>query len=182
MVKQLFQGNRALCWRRHETECPSSKNTRNNTRERASVCCFLERQNSAKLSPPNVAPCVCSGTLATVSMLPTQLLNWTLLRQRPVPSDLLDRGLVSAPRGADYMRLLNKLESGRPVTILAIGSSLVGVHAGCTEPIPALRGCACPACCGARCGGWGTATGGWARLMMEQLNQVTADWLKPGET
>ena len=115
-------------------------------------------------------------------MLPTQLLNWTLLRQRPVPSDLLDRGLVSAPRGADYVRLLNKLESGRPVTILAIGSSLVGVHAGCTEPIPALRGCACPACCGTRCGGWGTATGGWARLMMEQLNQVTADWLKPGET
>ena len=115
---------------------------------------------------------MCSGALATISMLPTQLLNWTLLRQRPVPSDLLDRGLVSAPRSADYVRLLNKLESGRPVTILAIGSSLVGVHAGCTEPIPALRGCACPACCGARCGGWGTATGGWARLMLEQLNQT----------
>ena len=109
-------------------------------------------------------------------MLPTALLNWTRLQQKPVPQLLLDRGLVSAPRGADYVRLLNKLESGRPITILGIGSSLVGVHAGCTEPIPALRDCACPACCGARCGGWGSAPGGWARLLLEQLN---ATWPHP---
>ena len=98
--------------------------------------------------------------------------NWTQLRQAPVPTALLDRGLVSTPSGAGYTRLFTKLHAGEPVTLLAIGSSLVGVHAGCTEPIPALQNCACPACCGARCGGWGAAGKGWARLLLDQLNET----------
>ncbi|KAL1526617.1 hypothetical protein AB1Y20_015321 [Prymnesium parvum] len=70
-----------------------------------------------------------------------------------------------------FLRLLRKLEAGEAVTILALGSSVVGAHAGCTRPLPHLARCACPKCCGSRCGRWGG--GGWAVRLLEWVN---ASW------
>jgi len=65
-----------------------------------------------------------------------------------------------------------RLSRGQPITILAIGSSLVGVQGGCTAPAPVLASatCAslCPRCCGSRCGHWGDT--GWARELFEWMN------------
>ena len=91
-----------------------------------------------------------------------------------VPDDLLERGL-SPGHPSLFVPLLRKLSSGAPVTILAIGSSVVGAHAGCTAPWPMLRHCPCPRCCGSRCGRWGG--GGWALRVLAQLN---ATWPHPG--
>ncbi|KAJ1627483.1 hypothetical protein T492DRAFT_842343 [Pavlovales sp. CCMP2436] len=65
-----------------------------------------------------------------------------------------------------------RLHAGEPVNILAIGSSIVGVHGGCTAPAPVLAqsGCLaqCPKCCGSKCGQWGD--GGWARHVFSWIN------------
>lgn len=64
-----------------------------------------------------------------------------------------------------------RLARGLPINALAIGSSLVGVHGGCTNPAPIFNNSAClrkcPRCCGSRCGEWGNR--GWARELLEWL-------------
>ena len=58
-------------------------------------------------------------------------------------TELMVRLLVS--RGATtgdaalYLPMLRKLEAGEPLTLLALGSSVVGAHAGCTAAWPALK-------------------------------------------
>ena len=69
-----------------------------------------------------------------------------------VPVALLDRGLVSPGKPAQWMRLANRLRAHEAVSILSIGSSLVATAAGCNMPLPVLSGCECPQCCGTFCG------------------------------
>ena len=90
--------------------------------------------------------------------------NWAGWR---VPDELRDRGVHSGD-AALYAPLLAKLQRGEPVTLLALGSSVVGAHAGCTAPWPLLKHCPCPRCCGSRCGRWGGD--GWALRVLSQLN------------
>ena len=71
-----------------------------------------------------------------------------------VPSALVDKG-VSLGDAKQFAPLLLKLRRGEPVTLLALGSSVVGAHAGCTAAWPLLKHCPCPRCCGSRCGRWG---------------------------
>ena len=88
---------------------------------------------------------------------------------------------VLRERGADvgdpslYLPMLRKLEAGQPITLLALGSSVVGAHAGCTAAWPSLKHCPCPRCCGSRCGRWGG--GGWALRLLARIN---ATWPHPG--
>lgn len=86
-----------------------------------------------------------------------------------LPRDLVEGPAATSPGDpAQFLHLARKLRGGQPVTILAVGSSIVE-RAGCTEPAPALRtrAClaACPKCCGSRCqvesGGWGTQFFEW---------------------
>ena len=93
--------------------------------------------------------------------------NWASWR---VPDALRERGVDSGDP-ALYGPLLRKLDRGEPVTILALGSSVVGAHAGCTAAWPALKRCPCPKCCGSRCGRWGG--GGWA---LRVLGEINATW------
>ena len=71
-----------------------------------------------------------------------------------------------------FATLAHRLESNLPVITLAVGSSLTGVHGGCTEAAPVLKQsgelCKCPLCCGSRCGSWGEK--GWARSVHEWLD------------
>ena len=69
-----------------------------------------------------------------------------------VPVALLDRGLVSSGKPAQWLRLTNRLRAHEAVSILSIGSSLVATAAGCNMPLPVLSGCECPQCCGTFCG------------------------------
>ena len=60
-----------------------------------------------------------------------------------------------------------------PLSTLALGSSLTGVHGGCTEAAPILTSgdgstCKCPLCCGSRCGSW--SDHGWARTAHDWLH------------
>ena len=89
--------------------------------------------------------------------------------------EVLRRQGVSSGDPALYRPLLRKLQSGAPVTLLALGSSVVGAHAGCTAPWPLLRNCPCPRCCGSRCGRWGG--GGWGLRVLRSLN---ATWPHAG--
>jgi hypothetical protein len=70
--------------------------------------------------------------------------------------------------------LWSRLSRGLPITAFAIGSSLVGVHGGCTGPAPIFNTTECrkkcPRCCGSRCGEWGN--GGWARELLEWLSRT----------
>ena len=91
-----------------------------------------------------------------------------------VPRELRDRG-ASVGDVALYAPLLRKLSAGEPITLLALGSSVVGAHAGCTAPWPALRHCPCPRCCGSRCGRWGGD--GWALKVLANIN---ATWPHAG--
>ena len=86
--------------------------------------------------------------------------------------------LLSIDEDFDLRRLAplsKRLRWRRPITSLAIGSSLTGVHGGCTEPAPVLLSddgsstCKCPLCCGSRCGSWGMT--GWARSVHEHLRK-----------
>lgn len=86
------------------------------------------------------------------------------------PLDLLfhtHAGEVGAAQ--HYSRLLHKLRGGQKITILAVGSSIVGQHGGCTAPAPALKACKCPHCCGSGCTG---STGGWARGVVARLRRT----------
>ena len=51
---------------------------------------------------------------------------------------------------ARFLPLLQRMQRRQPVTILALGSSITGVHGGCTHPVPLLEApsCRCPKCCG----------------------------------
>ena len=69
-----------------------------------------------------------------------------------VPTTLLERGLVSPGKPAQWMRLASRLRTREAVSILSIGSSLVATAAGCNLPLPMLSGCECPKCCGTFCG------------------------------
>ena len=69
-----------------------------------------------------------------------------------VPAALLDRGLISPGKPAQWMRFANRLRAHEAVSILSIGSSLVATAAGCNKPLPVLWGCECPKCCGTFCG------------------------------
>ena len=93
-----------------------------------------------------------------------------------VPPALLDRGLVAGGTGSLFAGLRRRLDQGEPVTIVAIGSSLVAAAAGCNAPLPHLSGCPCPSCCGMWCGGGGSAGAGWA---VEVLNWLNASWPHP---
>ena len=75
-----------------------------------------------------------------------QQLHW------PDHPALLERGLVSPGKPAQWMRLANRLRAHEAVSILSIGSSLVATAAGCNMPLPVLSGCECPQCCGTFCG------------------------------
>jgi hypothetical protein len=93
----------------------------------------------------------------------------------PVPQGTLNAstcGPIGSPER--WAGLAERLARGQPVTIFAIGSSLVGVHGGCTAPAPALQSkeCfhRCPSCCGSRCGVWGRH-GGWALRFFHWLNE-----------
>lgn len=90
-----------------------------------------------------------------------------------VPEELRARG-TSSGDAALYVPLLQKLRRGQPITLLALGSSVVGAHAGCTAPWPLLKHCPCPKCCGSRCGRWGGD--GWALRVLAQIN---ATWPNP---
>ena len=96
--------------------------------------------------------------------------NWQDWR---VPRELKERGAMRGD-AALFLPMLRKLRDGKPVTLLALGSSVVGAHAGCTAPWPLLRHCPCPLCCGSRCGRWGGD--GWALRVLRQLN---ATWPHP---
>ena len=73
-------------------------------------------------------------------------------RNFTVPTTLLERGLVSPGKPAQWMRLASRLRTREAVSILSIGSSLVATAAGCNMPLPMLSGCECPKCCGTFCG------------------------------
>ena len=101
-----------------------------------------------------------------------------------VPPALLERSVLTAGGAAEdsglgeprlYQRLLVKLERGDPITVLTLGSSVVGAHAGCTHALPHLGKCPCPRCCGSRCGRWGG--GGWG---LKLLSYINASWPHPG--
>ena len=92
--------------------------------------------------------------------------------------NLFDRqhgGTVGNP--SHFVNFRKRLDAALPVTILAVGSSLVATHAGCTQKAPSARG---PACrntpCGTVCGG---STHGWARQVLEWLNST---WPHPGHS
>ena len=54
-----------------------------------------------------------------------------------------------------FLPLLRRLQAGKPLNVLAIGSSATGVNGGCTHPAPLVNAsgrCRCPHCCGPRCG------------------------------
>ena len=60
-------------------------------------------------------------------------------------------------------------------TFVALGSSIVGVHGGCTAPAPLLaRGCKCPLCCGTACGHFRTE--GFARGVLRAFQR---EWPHP---
>ena len=91
---------------------------------------------------------------------------------------LFDRqhaGTVGSP--SHFVNFRKRLDAALPVTILAVGSSLVATHAGCTQKAPSARG---PACrntpCGTVCGG---STHGWVRQVLEWLNST---WPHPGHS
>ena len=115
-------------------------------------------------------PRACDAAASTndVTGASTDWANWS------VPTPLIERG-ASEGDPALYRPLLTKLEAGEPVTLLALGSSVVGAHAGCTAAWPALKQCPCPKCCGSRCGRWGG--GGWALRLLARLN---ATWPHAG--
>ncbi|KAJ1640129.1 hypothetical protein T492DRAFT_832329 [Pavlovales sp. CCMP2436] len=77
----------------------------------------------------------------------------------------------TAGDAAAWLTLWSRLSRGLPITAFALGSSLVGVHGGCTTPAPVLNTSACrklcPRCCGSRCGEWGDR--GWARELLEWI-------------
>lgn len=97
--------------------------------------------------------------------------NWASWQ---VPEALRERGITVGDPSL-YGPLLRRLNRGEPVTLLALGSSVVGAHAGCTAAWPALKHCPCPRCCGSRCGRWGG--GGWALRVLASIN---ATWPHPG--
>ena len=72
---------------------------------------------------------------------------------------------------ARFLPLLKRIQRREPITILALGSSITGVHGGCTHPAPLLDSpsCRCPKCCGSTCGQWGSDPG-WARLVFDWFN------------
>ena len=90
---------------------------------------------------------------------------------------LFDRqhaGAVGSP--SHWTQFRKRLDAKLPITILAVGSSLVATHAGCTQKAPSARG---PLCrnspCGTMCGGG--SMHGWAREVLEWLNST---WPHPG--
>ena len=40
---------------------------------------------------------------------------------------------------ARFLPLLHRMQRRQPITILALGSSITGVHGGCTHPVPLLE-------------------------------------------
>ena len=98
-------------------------------------------------------------------------MQWLGPRQ-VLPSSVLGRSGGDGPGDAHaFAPLLRRLQSGLPINVLALGSSIVGVHGGCTAAAPVLNStgqCVCPRCCGSRCGFWGDQ--GWARSVLELIN------------
>ena len=86
--------------------------------------------------------------------------------------ELLQRehaGFVGAAH--HFEPLLAKLLLGHPITMLVMGSSIVGTMGGCTAPAPMLgAGCQCPKCCGTACGYF--QDHGWARQLLESVNRT----------
>ena len=85
--------------------------------------------------------------------------------------------LLSRPFAGDagaayhFAPVLAKLESGAPISMLVLGSSIAGVFGGCTVPAPMLSaGCKCPKCCGTACGHFDDV--GWARALFERINST----------
>ena len=71
----------------------------------------------------------------------------------PPPLQLLERDawrpaaplrLLTSPSSGDngeaarFLPLLHRMQRRQPITILALGSSITGVHGGCTHPVPLL--------------------------------------------
>jgi len=74
-----------------------------------------------------------------------------------------------------YVHLREKLSQGKAITMLSVGSSITGVHGGCTAPVPGLATQEqCPKCCGAIGGQWGDQ--GWAR---DVFNAINKSWPHP---
>ena len=92
-------------------------------KRRSSSACL---RRDAQWVSGDAQPCAASGATNASS----GWAGWS------VPSALADRG-ASVGDPALYMPLLRKLEAGQPVTLLALGSSVVGAHAGCTAAWPA---------------------------------------------
>ena len=72
----------------------------------------------------------------------------------PPPLQLLERDawrpaaplrLLTSPSSGDngeaarFLPLLHRMQRRQPITILALGSSITGVHGGCTHPVPLLE-------------------------------------------
>lgn len=90
-----------------------------------------------------------------------------------MPPVLRARSLIGTSNPALFRALLRRLNSGLPVNILAVGSSLVASAAGCTAPLPLLdSNCTCPRCCGTFCGSNGESGRGWAVALLRQLNRT----------
>ena len=89
-----------------------------------------------------------------------------------VPQALLSRPLAGDAGAAHHFApLLTKLQSGAPISMLLLGSSIAGVYGGCTGPAPMLSdGCKCPKCCGTGCGHFEEV--GWARAFFEAFNST----------
>lgn len=76
-------------------------------------------------------------------------------------------------RGGGWEAAAARLARGLPLRVAAIGSSVLGVHGGCTEAAAALRGACDPPCCGAgKFGGESQASRGvgWLRRAIDWLD------------
>ena len=86
-----------------------------------------------------------------------------------VSAQLLRRGLQHGGSDLGFARLFNRLNSGKPVRVLAFGTSVTGVAGGCTHSLLPY----CEDCCGTRVYGPTTArreSGGFLRQAFDWIN------------
>ena len=67
-----------------------------------------------------------------------------------------------------WVDLQRRVRERQPLSMMAIGSSIVGSHGGCTHAVPGVcEQSQCPKCCGLRC----MPGDGWLRDVFNELNR-----------
>lgn len=70
---------------------------------------------------------------------PLQLLKHDTWRPAAPLRLLTSRSSGDNGEAGRFLPLLHRMQHRQPITILALGSSITGVHGGCTHPVPLLE-------------------------------------------